>query len=39
MRVYNGFDPEDYRQINPLSGERAMLFKLALMHAVILERL
>jgi hypothetical protein len=39
MRLCHGFDPEDYRQIDQLSQERASLFRLELLHAVILERL
>jgi dynein heavy chain len=38
MRVHNGFDREDCRQIDQLSQERSQLFRLALLHAVILER-
>jgi dynein heavy chain len=39
MRLYDGFDLEDYRQIDQLSQESASLFRLALLHAVIVERL
>jgi hypothetical protein len=37
--VYNSFDPEDDRQIDQLSQERVLLFRLALLHAGIVERL
>jgi dynein heavy chain len=39
MRVSNRFDPVDYGRIDLLSPERTLLFKLALLHALILERL